>query len=89
VAALADKYGAPNHEEAWVNSLFRSEPSRHGLALATGQLTLRDTWQTPRTTIVEIANGGKFQVTLQLRYTAKRFQAALDEEEKNEQRKVY
>ena len=72
---LDKKYGKPTEEQTlWKDDLYRSNPSRWGMAVATGDLSKFTSWKTSDTDIILALIGDNYEITLAIEYTSTRFQ---------------
>jgi hypothetical protein len=93
-AALSEKYGPGQQQTKWINNLFQNDPSGWGTALSLGHLILAAGWQTDRTKIQQITNGGGAtgvagNINIFVNYTSIEYEGALAQKRAEEQRKVY
>lgn len=73
-AMLKDKYGKPYYSGmSWRNELFRDNPSRYGLALASGQMRMESDWSLDTMQITHGVYGDNFKVKHGIEYTSKEF----------------
>lgn len=71
---LTEKYGAPSRDQKlWSNELFKDDPSKYGLAIASGHVTYVSEWYPNETTIQLLMRGDNFKVSLWVEYTGDKF----------------
>jgi hypothetical protein len=73
-AILSRKYGPPKEEkDTWKNGdFFRNDPDQWGMAVSTGKLTRRASWQTDDTDIVLDLKGGDFKIHCEVAYWSRK-----------------
>lgn len=66
---LIAKYGIPKASETiWKNSLYKSDPEHHGLALTIGHTFYYAKWEMPGTELLIVLNGDNHKANLVIEY---------------------
>lgn len=78
-AILTKKYGEPSVNYEWKNPMFKEQPGKWGLAVASGHLAISYVWQTPRTVIGMLMNGDNYTIHQHIHYLSKLHPQQADE----------
>ncbi|WEN16188.1 hypothetical protein PY254_05845 [Rhodanobacter sp. AS-Z3] len=82
-AVLTTKYGKPNsHDANWSNTLFKSDPSRWGMAVSFGHVNFMEIWFLSDTSITHILGGDNFKVDHIIQYRSIQYKLLIDQEER-------
>jgi len=77
---LIEKYGKPYYSGMeWADSLYKGEPSRYGMALATGRMRQVSAWTLDSTFIRHIVSGDNFEIHHLIGYRSREFAWALSQ----------
>lgn len=69
---LIGKFGDPTRKnEKWINTLYKDDPSKHGLAISAGQLSYIWVWESERTRIGHVMSGDNFEIKHTLHFDQK------------------
>lgn len=80
---LTQKYGTPSQvEDFWTDDLYRDDPNKWGMAVATGRMWRGSLWKLPETEIELITQGESFETTTSVRYASRRYEKMLEDDEK-------
>lgn len=78
--ALTKKYKEPETDRiVWINDLFKSDPSNHGIAISYGHLSYLSTWNTDGTTINLMLMGDNFRIRCAIVYESVAFSKTAQE----------
>ena len=82
---LVEKYGEPDSDRSnWRNPLFRSEPSKFGLAVAAGHVARAVEWELEDTSVRLSISGDNYKVRVGVTYASRELRDAMREDRKRE-----
>ena len=73
---LTVKYGQPSEKnEYWSNDLYRDSPQEYGMAVSAGHMSRYYMWSLSDTAIYLVLTGDNYEVSLQIEYVGREFEA--------------
>ena len=82
---LESKYGDPTEDQTiWLDDLYKGDPQRWGMAVASGRLMLSATWELKDTTVTLILHGDNFDIRLELEYVSRQY-ASFEDDRRQQQ----
>ena len=78
------KYGNPTEDGTiWRDDLYKDDPGRWGMAIATGRMSMLTEWELPHTQISLMLYGDNYEIHLSLSYISKQY-GHLEDEQKTQ-----